>query len=174
MSERNSLLDPTALNELFLFRLTRLVAVAGAPVIRLCEGQYNITRREWRLIVALAQEGPLLSSALAQHIQLERGRTSKAVSELVAKQLVVRRPLPNDRRQVEIALTDAARAIYEALFPEVVALNRELLSILSAAEAAALDATLKRLQEHADQILARAGLPKADRQRGRKAATRGG
>lgn len=167
------LLDPSSLDDLFMYRLTRLLAVAGAPVVRLCEGRFNITRREWRLIAALAQRGPMLSSALADHIHLERGRTSKAVSDLVGKGLIVRTHRPGDRRKVELALTDAARAIYDALFPEVIELNRALLAGLSSAEVEALDGLLARLQQRADANLASATLPKADRQRGRRKGSAG-
>src|SRR5512139_3337626 len=172
MTDRHPLLDPSSLDDLFMYRLTRLLAVAGAPVVRLCEGRFNITRREWRLIAALAQRGPLISSALADHIHLERGRTSKAVSDLVAKGLIVRTPRPGDRRKVELVLTDAAHAIYEALFPEVIALNRSLLAGLSGAETDTLDDLLTRLQQRAEAHLAGANLPKADRQRGRRRAAR--
>jgi DNA-binding MarR family transcriptional regulator len=168
MSGRSTLRHPTSLNELFMFRLSRLLASAGAPVIRLCEGQYSITRREWRLIVALAQGGTMLSSQLANRIQLDRGRTSKAVSELVQKELVIRRPRANDRRRVDISLTAAGSAIYDALFPAVVELNQDLLSVLTPAEVEQLDACLARLQAHADRALAGATLPKADRRRAGK------
>jgi DNA-binding MarR family transcriptional regulator len=174
MARRSSLLDPQRLSELLLFRLARLVAAGGAQVIRLCEGQYNITRREWRLIAALSQHGTMLSSALADHIQLERGPTSKAVSDLVAKGLAVRRPRPNDRRQVDIELTPAAHAIYKALFPQVVQINKDLLAALSPAEVDTLDVGLARLQQRAQERLALAALPKADRRRRHKRAAPNG
>lgn len=162
----SGLLQPAGLHDLLLFRLARLQAVAGAPVIRLCEGQYGITRREWRLIAALAQQGPMLSSALAERIHLDRGRTSLAVSALVRKGLLTRRPRPQDRRKVDLALTAAAQAIYDALYPQVVAINRALLATLSPPEVSQLDALLQRLQTAADAALAGAVLPKANRREG--------
>ncbi len=163
---RNGLLQPAGLHDLLLFRLARLQAVAGAPVIRLCEGQYRITRREWRLIVALAQQGPMLSSLLAQRIQLDRGRTSQAVSALVEKGLLTRQPRPHDRRKVDLALTAAAQAIYDGLYPQVVAINRRLLASLSPQEVDQLDGLLQRLQAAAEASLAGAVLPKANRREG--------
>jgi DNA-binding MarR family transcriptional regulator len=167
MAARSPLLEPSSLDELLLFRLTRLLAAAGAPVIRLCEGRYGITRREWRLIAALAQQGPMMSSALADRIHLGRGPTSKTVSELVRKGLAVRAPRPGDRRRVDIALTPAARVIYDDLFPEVVRINRLLLDGLSRAEVDGFDRLLARLQQHADAYLSTAVLPKANRHLGR-------
>lgn len=164
---QSRLLAPTSLDELFLFRLTRLLAVAGAPVIRLCEGQHNITRREWRLIAALAQQGPMLSSELADYIHLDRGRTSKAVSDLVEKRLLLRSPRPGDRRRVDLALNDAGQSVYDSLFPAVVTLNQTLLAELSVAELDGLDHLLTKLQKRAETYLSSVELPKANRQLGR-------
>lgn len=162
------LTSPESLDDLFLYRVTRLLSVAGAPIVRLCEGKYRITRREWRLIAALALEGPMLSSELAQRIHLERGRTSKGVMDLVQKKLVSRTPRPHDRRLVDVALTDAGHALYAQFFPEVTQVNRELLAPLSAEEVQLLDDLLRRLQARADVVMASAQLPKADRRHGRR------
>lgn len=164
------LTSPKALDELFLYRLARLMAVAGAPVVRLCEGKYGITRREWRLIVALAAEGSLLSSQLAQRVKLTRARTSKAVSELVDKQLATRTPRPHDRRLVDIELTPAGRQIHEALMPEVIAINQSLLSDFSRQDLEQLDSLMNRLQQAADERIEQGDLPKAARRRGRRAS----
>ena len=161
------LTDPESLDDLLLYRMSRVLGVASSMVIRLCEGRFGITRREWRILAALAQHEGLLSSELAQRAQLDRARTSKAISSLVDKQLLAREPRCGDRRQVELALTDTGRALYREFFPLVRAINQELLEVLSATEVARIDAALKLLQQRADEMVVRhAGLPKADRRRG--------
>jgi DNA-binding MarR family transcriptional regulator len=162
------LAEPASLDDVLLYRLSRLLAAAGGMVIRLCEGRFGITRREWRILALLAQEEGLLSSQLAERAQLDRARTSKAITSLVAKQLLRRQPRPGDRRQATLALTDAGRALYDTLFPLVLEINRELLASLPAEEVGRLDAALDALQQRADGMMAAAGpaLPKADRRRG--------
>ena len=49
------LTHPQAANDLLMYRLNRLLAVAGSLVVRLCEGGYGITRREWGLLLMLSQ-----------------------------------------------------------------------------------------------------------------------
>ncbi|QOF76716.1 MarR family winged helix-turn-helix transcriptional regulator [Variovorax sp. 38R] len=156
------------LDDLLLYRLSRLLAVAGSMVIRLCEGRFGITRREWRLIAVLASRGELGSSQLAEAAQLDRARTSKAVGSLVAKRLVSRTALAGDRRQVRLGLTATGQALYDELFPLVTRINAELMGTLDADEAARFDDALLRLQAHAETMVAQAVLPKADR--GRHAA----
>lgn len=153
------------LEALLLYRLSRLVVVAGRMVTRLCEGRFGITRREWRLLVTLASLGELGSSQLAEHAQLDRARTSKAVGSLVAKALVSRVARAGDRRHVVLSLTERGRALYAELFPLVSAINAELASALTLDEAARFDRALVRLQAQADRMLHTAVLPKADRGR---------
>ena len=61
---------PRRLADLINFRLQRCHSLSGAPVIRLLEGRYGITRREWRLLATLADHGPLSPSELAELSQL--------------------------------------------------------------------------------------------------------
>ena len=157
---------PAMLDDLLLYRLSRVLSVAGTMVIRLCEGRFGITRREWRLIASLAGTPGLLSSELAQRAQLDRARTSRAVTSLVGKRLVRRVTGTSDRRQARLALTAAGHALYEQLFPLVCAINEELLRAISPAQVRRLDACLSALQDRADHMVRTVALPKADRRRG--------
>jgi DNA-binding MarR family transcriptional regulator len=160
------LAEPVSLDDVLLYRMSRLLSTAGSMVIRLCEGRFGITRREWRLIALLAQEEGVLSSHLAKRAQLDRARTSRAVTSLVAKKLIRRTTGPADRREVRLTLTDAGRHLYERMFPLVLGINHELLSVLTPAQLRTIDRGLDALQLQADAMLAHAQLPKANRRRG--------
>jgi DNA-binding MarR family transcriptional regulator len=161
--------EPAGLDDLLLYKLSRLLAVGGSMVIRLCEGRYGITRREWRVIARLAQEQDLLSSELAERIQLDRARTSRAITSLVTKKLVRRQAGVADRRQARLALTEQGRTLHQSLFPLVCEINRGLLSVLPAQDVERLDSMLGDMQQQADHMVAAAELPKADRRRGGRA-----
>lgn len=162
--------DPAGLDDLLLYRLARLLSVGGSMVIRLCEGRFGITRREWRVIARLAHEDDLLSSELAERIQLDRARTSRAISSLVAKQLVRRETGAADRRQARLALTEKGRGLHRELFPLVAQINQGLLASLSPAQVDQLEHMLSALQQRADAMVQdAAALPKADRRRGVRA-----
>ena len=109
----NPLKEPASIEDLLLFRISRILSMGGAPVIRLCEGQYGITRREWRIVGLLSETEGILSSDLAVRAQLDRARTSRAVTGLVAKKLVSRTPRPGDRRAATLALTPAGPVVLE-------------------------------------------------------------
>ncbi|MDN6882284.1 MarR family transcriptional regulator [Variovorax sp. CAN2819] len=163
---------PRTLDDLLLYRTSRLLSVAGSMVIRLCEGRFGITRREWRLIATLAGHGALGSSQLAEHAQLDRARTSRAVSSLVEKGLVSREQPAGDRRHVLLRLTARGTKLHAELYPLVCAINTELLGALDTAEAALLDDMLQRLHARGEAMVAAADLPKADRRRREAPAAR--
>jgi DNA-binding MarR family transcriptional regulator len=156
---------PRPLDDLLLYRISRLLSVAGGMVIRLCEGRFGITRREWRLLATLASRGALGSSQLAEHAQLDRARTSKAVGSLVAKGLLSRSQPVGDKRHVLLRLTPQGEALHAELFPLATDINAQLLGALDEEGRAALDDALRRLQLRADALVAAADLPKADRRR---------
>lgn len=155
-------------NDLLLYRLGRLVSTGGSLVVRLCEGQFGITRREWRLLAQLALKPGLSPTELASLASLDKARTSRAIGGLVDKGLLERRPLPQDRRQAELVLTAAGQALYEQLMPEARRINRELLAPLSAAELVQLDGLLTRLQTHASLVVQHNDdqLPRVQRHKG--------
>lgn len=165
---------PQKLEDLLLYRLSRLSAIAGSAVVRLCEGRYGITRREWRIILQLVESGALQSSELADQVQLDRARTSRAVSSLVAKRLVHREVQPGDRRRVLLTLTDPGRALHASLFPQVVRINLDLLAALSADEVRRFDQNLHQLRAQAERIAQRDDLPRLQRHRGGRGRTRHG
>ena len=164
----SKLTHPEVISDLLLQRLTRLLAVASVPVIRLCEGQLGITRREWRVMASLLPGVSLLSSELAEHAELDRARTSRAISSLIAKGLIDRQIVPSDQRKAIVTLTDKGRVMYESFFPVVSEINQRLLHGLGADALAGLDTALTHLQAQAEKLQNEAGQPKANRRRSGK------
>lgn len=159
-------LFPVGIEDLFLYRVARLHATAGAPVVRICEGGHGVTRREWRLLLVLAQHGAMSSSDLTRAAQLEWGLVSKSVGRLQTKGLISRTPKPNDRRSVLIELTEKGTLVYQQVFPKVIDINRTLLTVLSDAQLEQLDTILSLLQQRVDDPAWLDDLPKSQRRLG--------
>lgn len=158
------------INDLLLFRLSRLSAQAGTMVIRLCEGGQGISRKEWGVIGLLQEDGPLAPSALAERIRMDRARTSRLVTSLVGKGLVQREVQAANRRQALLRLSPAGQALYEDLMPRIQSINRQILSALSVEEMAQLDNFIVRLQQATDGLRDQMDhqLPKTQRRLGRR------
>lgn len=150
----NRITAPQRQADLLLYRLYRIHITAGRLVVHMCESEFGITRREWRILSFLAEREGAMSSQLAEHAMLDRARTSRTLSTLVAKKLVVRQPRPSDRREVHVFLTDEGRRLYGEIYPRVAAINRELVVGLDAAQLEQLDAMVDALQAQASRMVA--------------------
>lgn len=156
MTPADRISHPQRQGDLLLFRLHRIQTTAGRLVVHLCESEFGITRREWRVLSVLHDHEGVLSSELAEHAALDRARTSRALTSLAAKRLVTRQPRPSDRREVHVFLSDEGRQLYNAILPRVTALNLELVAGLDAAQRQQLDQLLDSLQAQASHMVAAA------------------
>jgi DNA-binding MarR family transcriptional regulator len=158
---------PRRYDDMLLYRINRLRAVGGGMVLRYCEGQFGITRREWVMLALLHDSGPISSSDLAGRADLDKSATSKAVTTLLDKGLVERTTRPGDRRYSLLTLTDKGRALHARVLPVVEGITRRILAGLSRDEVAVLDDMLARMQTEAEALWAEAAdLPRADRRHG--------
>lgn len=157
-----------SIDDLLLYRLSRLNSTAGAMVVRLCEGGYGITRREWAVVAQLYENGGLPPSVLAERMHRDRARTSRTLTALIKKQLVLRTISPGDRRGARVELTPAGRQLYNDLMPSIQAINGQILSALQADEVVQFDDVLARLQARAQSMVVELSphWPRANRRRG--------
>ncbi|MBL0919252.1 MAG: MarR family transcriptional regulator [Hydrogenophaga sp.] len=151
---RDTLAHPEHQAEFLLYRLYRIHITAGRQVVQLCESLHGLTRREWRVLSFLAENEGVLSSELAERAMLDRARTSRTLTLLADKKLIERRPKPNDRREVQMYLSDEGHRVHGDLFPRIRAINQALVAGLSADERAALDRMVGMVQGKADELLA--------------------
>lgn len=156
---------PDGIQDLLLFRLSRIMSIGGSLVTRLCEGQFGITRREWAVLALVAQADEVKWSRIVEQFELDEARVSRAVSSLVTKGLALKRHIPS--RGVWVSLTDAGRAVYEELFPVTLALNSSLLEGLAKDEIRQLGLALESIHRRAVDLAEEMPVPKADRRRGR-------
>lgn len=148
---------PMRHDDLLNYQLKRLLALGGAPAIRLCEGGYGIARQEWRLTAALVEHGAMSISELAERSCVEQARVSRAVKELVGKGLVCRMPGDSGRRRALVTATERGRALYRELLPRLASINQRLMEALSDSEAQVLEQLLWKLTVQAQAIHAEGG-----------------
>lgn len=162
-----SLDDPQSVDELLNYRLARLLAITSVPGVRLLEGRFKVTRRAWGLLGLVAAYGEMSPTELSQRSQLEPSKVSLNLRELVTKGLVVRSPVPGDRRRARIGLTPRGRKLYEDAFPQLVALTKPMLRSLSRGQIESLDQIIRTLSSDSDRLNQLVPVPeKANRRKG--------
>jgi DNA-binding MarR family transcriptional regulator len=145
--------DPQCHDDLLNYRLKRLFTLGGAPAVRLCEGQYGISRMQWRLVAALVEHGAMSPMELVEFTGLEQARVSRQANELQQKGLVARRVAREPGRRWELSATQAGHQLYARLFPQLAGINRRLVAALTEQEAIALELALDKLTARAREIL---------------------
>nr|WP_184942109.1 MarR family transcriptional regulator [Planomonospora venezuelensis] len=99
----------------------------------------------FRLMFKLWLLGPTQPARLAEISAMSRSAMTNAVNTLERDGLVERRPVPDDRRAVEVALTAEGEAAVRAAFAEQTRREQEWFSPLDPAERAGLTALLSRI-----------------------------
>lgn len=144
-------IDPTVtqatLDDMLMYRLYQAWFQSSPVFVRLCEGRFGITRREWRLLACAVEHGPMSSADLAASAKLDLARTSRTLGALCEKGWLRRVQRGADRRVVLVEATAGGRDRYNALLPEVQRLNALLTQDLTDAELAQLRTLLARVEQ---------------------------
>lgn len=78
---------------------------------------YGISIPEWRVVAHLSQESAVSIREIHKRVDMDKSKVSRAASRLEAAGYVTKRVNPQDRRLVELALTDKGRAMMAELAP---------------------------------------------------------
>jgi DNA-binding MarR family transcriptional regulator len=97
----------------------------------------------------------------------DRARTSRTLTALGKKQLVMRTVTPGDRRGARVELTPAGQQLYEDLMPRIQDINGQVLSALQGDEVVQFDDVLARLLLRAQSMVVELSpnWPRANRRR---------
>jgi len=77
--------QPTALKELFSYRLNRLAYVSSRIAAGLNESRYGVGPREWRIIALLGAAPDMSLNAVAREANIDKSQASRTVSELIER-----------------------------------------------------------------------------------------
>ena len=107
---------------------------------------YGVTLQEWRTLALLAAGGPLGLNELARAAGLDKAQMSRAVSALIARELVQKRWSEAGGRATSLTLSRHGRALYGDLIAAAAERDRAFRTCLSAEEQAVLETALHKLQ----------------------------
>jgi DNA-binding MarR family transcriptional regulator len=116
--------------------------------------RFGLSQVEWRIVALVGEHGPISLNPLAELMGLDKGQTSRGVSALVARRLVLRE-YRREGRGVRITLTTRGAQIYDELMTSALERNRVLLQGMSQAEKSAFFEILDRLTRLARTLLER-------------------
>lgn len=139
--------EPPHLADMLMYRLYQAWSQSNPVFVRMCEGRFGITRREWRILACAVEGGIMNSAELAAAAKLDLARTSRTLGALCEKGWLRRLHDSADRRVVRVEATPEGIARYQALLPEVSRLNDLLVQDLSDSEVVLLRNFLARIEQ---------------------------
>nr|WP_315527963.1 MarR family transcriptional regulator [uncultured Achromobacter sp.] len=139
--------EPPHLADMLMYRLYQAWSQSNPVFVRMCEGRFGITRREWRILACAVEGGIMNSAELAAAAKLDLPRTSRTLGTLCEKGWLRRLHDSADRRVVRVEATAEGIARYRGLLPEVARLNDLLVQDLSHDEIALLRDLLARIEQ---------------------------
>lgn len=96
--------------------------------------EVEISRQEIRMVTVLGRKGTTIMSDLARALNLALSTATNTVDKLVSKDLVERTRVDEDRRIVQVALSEKGKRFYEACLECQLAMGRNMLEALSPGE----------------------------------------
>lgn len=133
------------------YQMRRIVTLLGAGVDRQVE-PLGLTDAQWKPMLRLLLDQPGTVAALARVCQLDAGGMTRMLDRLEAKGLVRRERSVEDRRVVNLELTEDGRAAAQQLPGVLQGLQQSLLQGFSADEEAQLRGFLARLYTNAQAL----------------------
>lgn len=127
-----------------LSRVSNAVSEALAEVYR---DSADLGLTEWRLIAVLAAQPGIAATELVRITLLDKVAVSRALKRLLARRLVRRTTVRNDRRQRRLRLSEAGHALYADIAPKVAEKERALLAVLGPAGRLQLETLLRQVLE---------------------------
>ena len=92
--------------------------------------QTDITPRQFGVLMALLQHGPMTPSALADRISCDRNTLSEMLKRMTARRLISKKSHPGDRRSIQVQITAKGTSALMAVVPAAARLQDLMLAPL--------------------------------------------
>lgn len=135
------------------FRLNRLAAEVSTALSGEYQQRYGLDIPEWRVLATLGFRVEACSAQYVAHCtRTHKSTISRAVTALMARQLVERVENKDDRREFALRMTPKGRALYQRLIPRLLRKEQEIMSCLTATERKDFARMLGKIESSLDLV----------------------
>src|SRR6202789_337131 len=135
------------------FRLNRLAAEVSAALSSEYRERYGLDIPEWRVMATLGFRNDACSAQYISHCtRTHKSTISRAVTALMARQLVERVENEDDRREFRLRMTRKGKTLYEQLIPRLLRREHEIMSCLSLQEQKDFARMLGKIENSLDLV----------------------
>ncbi len=126
------------------YQLSVLSSLVSEGFARHYRDRFGLSVAEWRVLAHLSQQEAVSVREICRRVHMDKPKVSRAASRLEARGAVTKVENPNDRRLVELSLTDQGRAMMAELIPLAQEYEARIVALLGD-DAEALRANVRRL-----------------------------
>jgi DNA-binding MarR family transcriptional regulator len=111
--------------------LLRLLEARYDVLYQSVTGQSDITPRQFGVLIALYQLGPLTPSILADRISCDRNTLSEMLKRMTARKLISKKSNSEDRRSIQVQITAKGEEALLSVVPAAAELQEIMLAPLN-------------------------------------------
>ena len=115
--------------------------------------QQNFTLQQWAVLMYLRDGLATTTADMCRNLHHDSGAMTRLVDQLESRKLIERRRSADDRRVVELSLTDAGSQILDTLVPTAVNALNTALEGFSREEVKMLQSMLRRLISRMEELM---------------------
>jgi DNA-binding MarR family transcriptional regulator len=110
--------------------LLRLLEARYDVLYQNLTGQSDITPRQFGVLIALYQQGPLTPTVLAEHISCDRNTLSEMLKRMTTRKLIAKKSNSEDRRSIQVQITAKGEEALLGVIPAAAELQNIMLAPL--------------------------------------------
>lgn len=143
---------PLILERFLPYRLSVVTNRISGALSRHYAERFGISIPEWRVVANLGRHPGLTANDVVERSAMDKVTVSRAVAALEEKGLLSREKDAGDKRKSRLTLSDKGNTVYSEIAPLALGFERDLLTALSAEEAAQLDRIIDKLNGKMDAV----------------------
>jgi MarR family transcriptional regulator, temperature-dependent positive regulator of motility len=129
----------------FAFRFNYVALRYNIPLYGWIEREYGLRRPEYVVVYSLGLRDGVTARDISLSYGFPKNSLSRAINALEARGLIARSRHPTDKRSFLINLTAAGRTLFQATLPRFIALQDEMLKVLTRDEREALSVLMAKV-----------------------------
>jgi len=146
------LTQPGSIEDMLDYQLYLLYRDCGYVIERLCQVEFGVSRRRWRILATLSAAEGITVSDLSKRAELDIAQTSRAIGTLAREGYLKRLANRKNARFSQVILTEKGRTLYHSMFARFCQVNKQLLRDLSEDQAQHLRTAISILRNTAGQL----------------------
>jgi DNA-binding MarR family transcriptional regulator len=129
----------------FAFRFNYIALRYNIPLYGWVEREYGLSRPEYVVVYSLGLRDGVTARDISVSYGFPKNSLSRAINALERKGLIARKTHPSDKRSFIISLTGEGRRLFDQTLPRFVALQEEMLRVLTPKERTQLSVLLAKI-----------------------------